>query len=188
MSIYIGFAEYKQGRDKVEELIETMASRYAPEERAKYPYPHCFLLLGGPEEGFHRVDLWLKGLGYVFLPPSAEVFPKGIYFKFSDPERELAAFYKILNPWVRYNAKCSIKHIKKLLDGQKQVMPEFSDAGGRFSCTSFVLWALDMLGAPHRTSDLIEWLRANSDYFKEINGQYGACDGVIWNPRLPGGR
>jgi len=187
MSIYIGFAEYKQGRDRVEELIATMAERYAPEERAKYPYPHCFLLLGAPKEGFHRVDLWLKGLGYVYLPPSEEVFPRGVYFKFHDHERELSAFYKVLNPWVRYNAKCSIKHIKQLLDGEKRVMPEFDENGAKFSCTSFVLWALNMLGAPHRTSELIDWLRS-SDYFMEIKGQDGAIEGTLWSPRLPDGR
>jgi hypothetical protein len=163
--IWIGFAKYEQGQDPLGDAIDRHTRKFSHFQADNYPYPHCFLLCGSPDIGYHRSEVFTSGLSYVWYPPDMVDFPEGLYFRIENDRMELDAMYKVLDPWTRTYARCSKKHIIKVMRGELRVLPEIDK--GAFSCITFVLWALGMLSFPHRPPELIECLRSHSDLFEE---------------------
>ena len=167
MSIYIGFSEFEEGQDPVGDWLMKEALKKYPEKARQFPYPHCYLVCGTPELGYHRSEMFTAGLGYVWYPPGGETFQDGPIFKFDAPEFELAAMYRVLDPWTRNEARSTLRHMVRMLRGEVYVWPEIKR--GFFSCTTFVLWAVGLLSFPHRPPELIDFLRESTGTFKEID-------------------
>ena len=165
MSLYVGFTEYVAGQDPLGDAIARMAEKRLPELREKYPYQHCYLVCGHPAIGFHRAEMFSSGLSYVWYPAGGENFQKGIIFQFDNPDMELQAIYRILDPWTRNCTKTSKRQLIRMFHGEIMVWPDIMK--GEFTCTTFVLWTLGLLGLPHRSVELIEALRARADLFRE---------------------
>ena len=180
--IYIGFAEYEPGQDPIGDACVKKARKYCPEGLAKYPYPHCFLMMGAPDVGYHRVDCFTNGISYVWYAPTggiseSEHFPPGLYFKFEDNQRELYAVYRLLDPWTRDKAHSDKRQMVKLLRQEPMVWPDIEK--GAFTCTTFVLWLLGCLHLPHLTPQLIENLMENP-YQEHFYGTNAGCNGLRW--------
>jgi hypothetical protein len=168
----------------VGDFIKRQSDKLQPDLASLYPYPHCYLVLGHSDVGYHRTEVYTSGLSYVWYPPGSPQFQPGIAFKFECPEKELQGMYRVLDPWTRNYAKATSRHAVRFLRGETYVWPEIKR--GFFSCSTFVLWALGMLDCPHRPCDLIEFLRANPDIFEEYDATPPTSSedtqGLRWSP------